>query len=160
MVEFYGQLPCVCSYLVWFTVAILAWHQNPCEFVCAAALCVQKTLLHSSHSVTLALTLFPSPPPQWFLSLWRRGWGIHVQLILEITVIYSLCMLAIGGLFWSWSTATRSFFDDGWNILIFGHNYQLLGVGLILCPLNTVIVVGSLLESMSYLAISYCYDNG
>lgn len=67
-----------------FTVAVLGMASN------TLTLYVQLFCVSRRHWF-IVFTLFPSLPPKWYLSLWKKGWGIYVQFSTRnYTVNYSL----------------------------------------------------------------------
>ena len=76
-----------------FIVMLMVFIVQCCEFVCAAILCVYKTLFPGGHVLPLAHTLFLPSISQWSQSLGRRGVVYMFCLGLRIEVTYFL----IGG---------------------------------------------------------------
>lgn len=149
--------PSPCWNLVWFKLAhvlciVITTVVNACvQLPC----CVQKTLFPWSHLLPLNITLFLPPFLQWPQNIQRMGGSIYVPLRAEnSSCFYPLhpgqLWVSVLFIIYCKQKLLRWGLRDA---LAYVHNGRSLGVGLILWPLNRIMVVGSHLWSTLFLAI-------
>lgn len=149
--------PSPCWNLVWFRLAhvlciVITTVVNACvQFPC----CAQKTLFPWSHLLPLDITLFLPPFLQWLQNIQRMGCSTCALLRAEHSPCFSPLhpdQLWVSVLFII--NCKQKLLRWGLrDALTYVHNGRSLGVCLILCPLNRIMVVGSHLWSTLFLAI-------